>query len=110
MWEYFTVPRPAADRYQAVFLNNGQTFFGKLKNTGGAYLTLEHVYTTQKQTLPEDVTEAQQQAVSNNVSLVKVSGMVYGPEDAMSIRADQVLFWQDLQPNSKVVQAIEQRS
>ena len=35
--------------YQAVFLDNGQTFFGKLENTGSAYPLLMDVFYIQSQ-------------------------------------------------------------
>jgi hypothetical protein len=101
---------PKGDRYQAVFLNNGQVFFGKLKNTNGTYLKLEKAYYTQKQDLPSDATAEQKAATANNVSLVKVGDEVYGPEGNMNIRADQVLFWQDLKADSKVAKAIDSKS
>lgn len=98
---------PAGDRYQAIFLNNGQVFFGKLKNTTGEYLVLENAYYTKKQDIPADATAEQKAAVENNVSLVKVGKEVYGPESTMSIRASQVLFWQNLKSDSKVATAID---
>lgn len=107
---FYALPQPRSDQYQAVFLENGQTFFGKLKNTHGTYLTLEKAYTTQQQSLPENATDEQKQAVSNNLSLVKVDSVVYGPENTMMIRADQVLFWQNLQSDSKVTKAIDSDS
>jgi hypothetical protein len=101
---------PDSDKYQAVFLDNGQVFFGKLKNIDGKYLYLEKAYYTKSQELPEDATDQQKAATENNVSLVKVGDEVYGPENNMSIRAEQVLFWQDLSEDSKVAQAIDQNS
>ena len=101
-----STPGVAKDGYQAVFLDNGQVFFGKLKNTHGTYLYLEKAYYTKKQDLPADATAEQKQATSNNVSLVKVGAEVYGPENNMSIRAEQVLFWQNLKSDSKVTKAI----
>lgn len=98
--------KPKADRYQAVFLDNGQVFFGKLKNTQGAYLKLENAYYSKSQELPADATDAQKAAVNNNVSLVQVGKEVYGPENSLNIKAEQVLFWQDLQKDSKVSKAI----
>lgn len=86
-------------RYQAVYVNSGQVFFGKLRNTGGEYLVLDSAYTAQ------DV-RANEQA-SDQTTLVKVSDQVYGPEDTMRIRADNVIFWQNLKADSKVQQAIE---
>lgn len=98
---------PRDDRYQAVFLDNGQVFFGKLKNTHGDYLTLESAYYTRKQDVPEDATEEQKAAVNNNVSLARVGDEVYGPESTLRIKAEQVLFWQDLKSDSKVAKAID---
>lgn len=107
-WHHFTLPiGPGTDRYQVVFLDNDQVFFGKLKNTHGDYLRLEQAYSTRQSELPEDATEEQKAAVSGNVSLVKVGDLVYGPENIMMIRAEKVKFWQDLQPDSKVAKAIE---
>lgn len=97
----------ATDRYQAVFLDNGQVFFGKLKNTDGSYLRLEKAYYTKKQDLPTDATEEQKAAVANNVSLVKVGDEVYGPENVMMVRSEQILFWQNLSADSKVAKAID---
>ena len=84
-----------------------QVFFGKLKNTHGDYLTLEGAYYTRKQDVPEDATEEQKAAVSNNVSLARVGDEVYGPESTIRIKAEQVLFWQDLKSDSKVAKAID---
>ena len=98
---------PRGDRYQAVFLDNGQVFFGKLKNTHGDYLTLEGAYYTRKQDVPDDATEEQKAAVNNNVSLARVGDEVYGPESTIRIKAEQVLFWQDLKADSKVAKAID---
>lgn len=102
--------RPSNDRYQAVFLDNGQVFFGKLKNTSGQYLRLEGAYYSKKQDIPVDATEEQKAAVNNNVSLAKVGNEVYGPESTVQIRSEQVLFWQDLKSDSKVSKAIDDAS
>ncbi len=107
MWRGMGTKMPASDRYQAVFMNNGQVFFGKLKNVQGPYMSLEKAYYTKKQDLPADATDEQKAAVANNVSLVKVGDEVYGPENSMMIRSDQVLFWQDLRGDSKVAKAID---
>lgn len=101
------VKQPASDRYQAVFLDNGRTFFGKLKNIDGDYLLLESAYYAKDAEVPENATAEQKAAIKNNVSLAKVGSEVYGPETSISIRAEQVLFWQNLKSDSKVTQAIE---
>ncbi len=100
----FAGPKPASDRYQAVFLDNGQVFFGKLKNTTGTYLTLENAYYTTKTSTSEG---DDKKTDSSNVSISKVGNEVYGPDDTVQVRAEQVLFWQNLKADSKVAEVID---
>lgn len=89
--------------YQVIYLASGQAYFGKLKNTTGEYLVLAEAYTASDQASAQDNAKSQ-------TSLIKVSEQVYGPDDSLSIKSDQVVFWQNLRSDSKVVQAIESRS
>jgi hypothetical protein len=89
------------DRYQVVYLLTGQVYFGKLQNTTGQYLTLSNVYTLENQASSDKA--AAENSTSN---IIQVSRQVYGPEDSMAIRADQIQFWQNLRTDSKVAQAI----
>ena len=86
--------------YQVVYMTSGQAYFGKLKNTSGEYLVLDTPYTAQ------DV-KGEGENPQTSTTLVKVSQQQYGPEEAMSLKADQVLFWQNLRSDSKVSQAIK---
>lgn len=104
-----TPAQPRADRYQAVFLENGQVYFGKLSRISAEYVQLEHAYYNKQQALPEDMTDEAVDALAANVALAKVGSETYGPENEMQIRADQILFWQDLATDSKVAQAIRQQ-
>lgn len=88
-----------SERYQVVYLLTGQVYFGKLQNTDGEYLTLKNVYTLQSN---DDAAAPQ-----DETNILQVSRQVYGPEDSMAIRADQVQFWQNLRSDSKVAQAID---
>lgn len=99
---------PRSDRIQAVYVQTGQVYFGKLRNTDGRYLRLDNAYVAKAQDVPADATAEQKAAVSSNVSLTKVSNQVYGPEDTLQIRSDQVVFWQDLKTDSKVTKAINE--
>ena len=89
------------DRYQVVYLLTGQVYFGKLQNTSGAYLTLKNVFTLENKTSADTSADT-----SNTSNILQVSRQVYGPDDSMAIRADQVQFWQNLRADSKVAQAI----
>lgn len=95
------------DRYQAVHLENGQVFFGKLQNTDGAFLTLKEAYYTPEQA---PVTSQSEQATVENtqLALIKVGEEVYGPERSVALRADSVRYWENLRSDSKFVEAITQ--
>lgn len=104
---WYVLNRPAApraDRYQVVFLDDNQVFFGKLKNSSGEYMRLEQVYSTQGNSSDDQDASS---VASGDISLVKVGNLVYGPEDVMMIRADKVKFWQDLKSDSKISQTID---
>jgi hypothetical protein len=90
--------------YQIVYMASGRAYFGKLQNTNGAFLVLNNPYTAQDVAPSDASAPAGKQA---STTLVKVSQQTYGPEDSMSLRGDQVLFWQNLRSDSKVVKAIE---
>jgi len=83
--------------YQAVFLTNDQIYFGRLKNISSDYLILSDVYYVK-------IDE------SGAGQLVKLGvGEPHGPKDGMIINQDQVLFWENLSPDSLVVKAIQQK-
>ena len=102
--------------YQAVFLSNGQVYFGKL-DLGGKWAKLTDIYYLQ-------VTEPLQNASSgsqntnttpntnnsnnNNIQLVKLGSELHGPQDVMYIETNNILFWENMKDDSKVLQSIRQ--
>lgn len=99
--------------YQAVFLTNGQVYFGKLHQGHDDYLTMTDIYYLQvqeaqpageavkdKATNPQDIANADTQ-------LIKLGEELHAPKDAMTINKDQILFWEDLKDSGKVAQAIK---
>ena len=95
--------------YQVVYLANGQAYFGKLQNTNGRFLVMKTPYTMQEvQTPPQTGTEAEATATpETSTTLIKVSGQVYGPEESIALKSEQVVFWQNLRDDSKVSQALK---
>lgn len=93
------------DQYQIVVTTNGKTYFGKLRPISGEYLVLDNPYTTQTVTSTADNKQPDQE----QTALLKLSQQTYGPEDVLSIRSDQVLFWQNIRSDSKVTKAIESK-
>lgn len=91
-------------KYQAVFMTNGQVYFGKLAEVNGIYSELTDVYYLQVQ---QSVQPANNDKKSQ-VSLTKLGSELHGPTDKMHISRDQILFWENLTDDSTVVKAINQ--
>lgn len=100
-----SVVTPDTSKYQAVFMTNGQVYFGKLTNVSSKYQTLTNVYYLQVQQAvqPADKDESN----SSQISLTKLGKELHGPTDRMNISTDQVLFWEDLNDDSAIVKAIK---
>lgn len=94
------------DQYQAVFLNDGQVYFGKIHNINDEYVRLSNVYYLQNQS--ENNVVDPQEALENqsDMKLVALASRVHGPEDEMFIKSDNILFFQNLKPDSRVSEAI----
>lgn len=93
------------DQYQAVFLTDGQIYFGKLKGIGEQYATLEDIYYLQveQQVQPD---REKDDAAETQISLAKLGNELHGPEDEMFINVDQILFWENLKDEGQVATAI----
>ena len=92
-------------KYQAVFMTNGQVYFGKLTNPTGTYAKLTDVYYLQVQQAVQPAAESEE---SSQVSLTKLGSELHGPTDKMHISRDQILFWENLKDDSTVVKAIKE--
>lgn len=89
-------------KYQAVFLNGGQVYFGKIGEFNEKYLTLSDIFylRVNQQVQPGQTT------ASNDVSLAKLGSELHGPEDRMVINRSEVQFWENLKDDGQVVKAI----
>lgn len=95
------------DKYQALFLTNGQVYFGKLSDVDKGYVKLTDIYylQVQQQVQPKDGQNKDQQ--QPQVSLTKLGSELHGPEDVMHISRDQILFWENLKADGKVAEAVK---
>ncbi len=105
-WWYYTQNKSsptegpiASGEYQAVFLDSGQVYFGKLNTDKKDFYQLTDVFYLQTGTIGLDQV--------SNLSLIKLGNEAHGPEDKMEINKDHVLFIEDMKGDSKVVQAIQ---
>lgn len=92
------------DKYQAVFMTNGQVYFGKLADINRTYADLTEVYYLQVQQAVQPAATDQK----SQVSLTKLGSELHGPTDKMHISRDQILFWENLKDDSTVVKAIKE--
>ena len=91
------------DKYQAVVLNNGQVYFGKIASVGGKILDLRGIYYLKTN---GGTGTAAQSTTQTNVYLVKLGCELHAPYDQMLINSDQVIFWENIQDSSQVVKDI----
>jgi uncharacterized protein HemX len=94
------------NKYQAIFLSNGQVYFGKLSDSSPFQVKISKIYYLQVQQDVQGGDKSKEQD-NNQVSLAKLGDELHGPQDEMFIAKDQVLFWENLKDDSKVVQAIK---
>lgn len=92
-------------RYQAVFLSNGQVYFGKLENYSDNSFKISKAYYPQTQTTEDDEEKTTSQS---NIQLIRLGEEVHGPDNEMFILKDQIIYYENLKSDSKVSQLIEQ--
>ena len=101
----FSDPGVKTDKYQAVFLADGQVYFGKLSGVNNKYLKMTDVYYLQTNNQKEVTEESGEQS---QPGLIKLGSEVHGPEDELRINAEQVSYWENLKSDSKVSSAIKE--
>jgi len=97
----------ARAKLQAVFLTNGQIYFGNLSRHGIGYWRLDRAHYVHVSKVPAASPDTDG-AVSQETSttLVKASDDMHRPENTLFIPASHILFWQNLRNDSPVAQAI----
>lgn len=99
-------------KWQAIFLTNGQVYFGKISRADQRVVILSDIYYLQVVTQPlqrsqDGTTQTDQQAQQEQrLTLIKLGNEIHGPRDEMTINWDQIVLVEDLKDSSRVVQAI----
>lgn len=99
-WRSYSYEYPARNAYQAVFLTNGNVYFGKLSMNRGQYV-LKDVFYVQ-------TSRAQVKDAKSDTKLIKLGDEVHGPQDAMYIERKNVILWENLRDDGKVAMAIKE--
>ena len=100
----FTQTLPSETR-QAVFLTNGQVYFGHLSRLNRSYFELTDVYYIQEQ-LVQGESEAGETTDESQLSVVRLGNELHEPQNTIVINADHILMWENLELNSRVQDAI----
>jgi hypothetical protein len=92
-------------KYQAVFLTNGQVYFGHVSNINKDFVRLNNIYyLTQNTTTDKNGNTT----ADGNYTLVKLGcQQIHDPTDEMIISQNQVSFWENLEDKGKVVTSIK---
>lgn len=101
-WGSSSFPSVDSSAWQAVFLTNNQVYFGHLKELNSGYLILEDIYYLRV----DNPLQVGSPPPPPQINLVKLGGELHGPQDMMYIPKDKVMFWENMSPDSQVVQAI----
>lgn len=98
----YDFPVTSSQEWQSVFLTNNQVYFGHLKNYNKGYAVLKDIYYLRV----SDPLQQGSPPQPPQINLVKLGGELHGPQDAMYIPKDKIMFWENLKADSQVVQAI----
>lgn len=117
------------DAYQAVFLSNGQVYFGHLGQLNKSFWQLSDVYYVQEQLANGPTTEqdgAEQQVTEegqdenaatgdsapadqqSQFSVIRLGNELHQPTNQLVINKEHILFWENIQPDSRILKAIQE--
>ena len=98
-WD-FVMPSFGAARYQAVFLANGQTYFGRYLDRLGPYVKVENAFYIQTQPTAEEGQTPESRLIRRGAELHQPLPYVLVPKSA-------ILFVEDLRADSQVAQFMD---
>lgn len=88
---------------QAVFLTNGQVYFGYIEDVNDQMVKISDIYYLKSDQIAQDEKD-------KKVSLIKMGSELHGPFGYINVNRDQILFYEDLKPDSKINVAIDKSS
>jgi len=102
----------ASSEWSAVFLSNGQVYFGKIKGLGDRDLTLTDIYYLQVVDQPLQRSQEgeiiENQEPKQELKMMKLGNELHGPTDRMMINRDHILLTETLKEDSTVVKSIRE--
>jgi hypothetical protein len=95
-----------SSKLQAVFLNTGQVYFGKINALNDKYFVLSNIYYLQTTNANGASASSTASSANTNVTLVKLGCELHRPFDKMVINSREVTFWENLESNGQVATAV----
>lgn len=92
--------------YKAIFLSNGQVYFGKLTWGMSKYARLTDIYYLRPGTATTGIDQLSTQG--GNLDLVKLGNEIHAPTDEMKIRKQDIIFYETITSTGRVATAIAQ--
>lgn len=89
----------------AVFLSNGEVYFGNIADENNEKLTLENIYYLRS----SEKIQGSNVSTENKISVIKLGSEVHGPESKMVINKTNLLYYEKMKPDSKINQVIEKK-
>lgn len=99
-WWDFVPPSLGVARYQAVFLSNGQTYFGHYVERLGPYAKIENAFYIQQ-------TPAANENEAPTSKIVRRGAELHEPEPFVLVPKSAILFVEDLRTDSSVAQFMD---
>ncbi len=99
-WWDFVPPSFGGARYQAVFLSNGQTYFGHYVERLGPYAKIENAFYIQQ-------TPAANENEAASSKIVRRGNELHQPEPVVLLPKSAILFVEDLRADSSVAQFMD---
>jgi hypothetical protein len=99
-WWDFTIPRVGARHYQAVFLENGQTWFGHYRDRIGPYDAMDTVFYVQTKASGDPDIPATSQ-------LIKRGNELHAPDPQVLIPKTAIRFIEDLRDDSPIAKYMD---
>lgn len=96
------------DKFQAVFLEGGQVYFGKIQSINDDFMTMNNIYYLRVNEQVQPDANAGTDAAQQDISLAKLGCELHGPDDEMVITRSQVSFWENLKSDGQVTKAINE--
>ncbi|MBM3703387.1 MAG: hypothetical protein FJW63_10485 [Actinobacteria bacterium] len=90
--------------YQAVFLTNGQAYFGNITEITNEYILLKEPYSIKVQ---QKQTDEEGQTKQSEIKLLSIEDEFYKPEGYMLIEKSAINFIEELKDSSQIIDIIE---